>query len=190
MWVAGVDEAGRGPLAGPVVSAAVILDSSLRLPTLADSKKLSASRREELFSEIQQKSIAIGIGQANPREIDELNILHATLLSMKRAIEDLVVTPDRILCDGNYVPEVDIPISAIIKGDSKIPCISAASIIAKVTRDRIMHDLHLLYPYYGFDRHKGYPTRRHRSALKRYGPITEHRRTFSPVRDCLSQCSE
>ncbi len=190
MWLAGVDEAGRGPLAGPVVSAAVILDSPPQIQHLADSKKLSASRREEIFEEIKRKAIAIGIGQANSREIDELNILHATLLSMKRAIEDLLIKPNRVLCDGNCVPEVDIPISSIIKGDSKIPCISAASIIAKVTRDRIMHDLHLLYPHYGFDRHKGYPTTKHRLALKRYGPITEHRRTFSPVRDYLSQCGE
>ena len=190
MWIAGVDEAGRGPLAGPVVAAAVVLGAPQRIRYLDDSKKLSALRREEVFEEIQRKSVAIGIGQASRREIDELNILQATMLAMKRAIEDLSIKPDQVLCDGNRCPEIDIPVSAIVKGDSKVACISAASIIAKVTRDRIMVDLHSRYPEYGFDSHKGYPTMTHRLALKKYGPMTEHRRSFAPVRDCLSDCSD
>ena len=190
MWIAGVDEAGRGPLAGPVVAAAVILRTRQRMQYLDDSKKLSASRREKLYEEIQQKSVAIGIGQASRHEIDELNILQATMLAMKRAIEDLSIIPDQVLCDGNRCPEVDVPVSSIVGGDSKVACISAASIIAKVTRDRIMVDLHSRYPEYGFDAHKGYPTMTHRLALRKYGPMTEHRRSFAPVRDCLGQCSD
>ncbi len=187
MWVAGVDEAGRGPLAGPVVAAAVILSAEQQIRYLDDSKKLSALRREKVYEEIQHKAVAIGIAQASRREIDELNILQATMLAMKRAIENLPIKPEQVLCDGNRCPEIDVPVAAIVKGDSKVACISAASIIAKVTRDRIMVDLHSLYPEYGFDSHKGYPTVNHRLALEKYGPMIEHRLSFAPVRDCLSR---
>jgi ribonuclease HII len=185
MWIAGVDEAGRGPLAGPVVAAAVILEPAHNIQYLDDSKKLSSKRREEVFETIHQKSVAIGLGQASRCEIDEINILQASMLAMKRAIENLMIRPDQVLCDGNRCPEIDFPVAAIIKGDSKVACISAASIIAKVTRDRIMIGLHYDYPEYGFDRHKGYPTMKHRLALKKFGPMHEHRRSFGPVRDCL-----
>ena len=187
MWIAGVDEAGRGPLAGPVVAAAVVLDPSHSIRYLDDSKKLTAKRREEVFEDIQRISVAIGVGYASHLEIDEINILQATMLAMTRAIEDLGFEPDQVLCDGNRCPELNYPVKAIVKGDSKVACISAASIIAKVTRDRIMLNLHSKYPQYGFDRHKGYPTTKHRLALKKYGPMVEHRRSFGPVRDCLGE---
>lgn len=187
MWVAGVDEAGRGPLAGPVVAAAVVLGPAHGIRYLDDSKKLSAKRREQVFISIEKNAVAIGIGQASRSEIDEINILQASLLAMKRAVSDLSIEPDKVLCDGNRCPDLDIPVSAIVGGDARIACISAASIIAKVTRDRIMFDLHTHYPEYGFDRHKGYPTRAHRLALQEFGPMIEHRRTFGPVRDCLDE---
>lgn len=186
MWIAGVDEAGRGPLAGPVVAAAVVLVPSHNIQYLDDSKKLSVMRREAVFEDIRRNSVAIGLGQASRLEIDEINILQATMLAMKRAIEDLSIEPDQVLCDGNRCPEINFPVEAIVKGDSKVACISAASVIAKVTRDRIMIDLHAMYPEYGFDSHKGYPTVKHRLALKKYGPMIEHRRSFGPVRDCFS----
>jgi len=187
MWIAGVDEAGRGPLAGPVVAAAVILPEDYDIQYLRDSKTLSEKRREEVFREIQSSAVAVGVGQASTAEIDEINILHASMLAMKRAVNNLSVRPGEVLCDGNRCPDLDIQCSAIVKGDAKIPCISAASIIAKVTRDRIMRELHAHHPEYGFDRHKGYPTELHRIALEKFGPIAEHRRSFSPVRQCLNK---
>lgn len=185
MWIAGVDEAGRGPLAGPVVAAAVVLDPAHRIRYLDDSKKLSVKRREEVFAAIQRAAVAIGLGQASRREIDEINILQASMLAMKRAIANLAIKPDKVLCDGNRCPEIDVPVVAIVKGDAKIACISAASIIAKVTRDKIMLEMHSRYPEYGFDRHKGYPTKAHCLALKTHGATIEHRRSFGPVRRCL-----
>lgn len=187
MWIAGVDEAGRGPLAGPVVAAAVILPEDYDIQYLRDSKTLSEKRREEVFQEIQSSAVAVGVGQASIAEIDEINILHASMLAMKRAVNNLSVRPGEVLCDGNRCPDLDIQCSAIVKGDAKVPCISAASIIAKVTRDRIMRELHAHHPEYGFDRHKGYPTELHRIALEKFGPIAEHRRSFAPVRQCLSK---
>jgi ribonuclease HII len=187
MWIAGVDEAGRGPLAGPVVAAAVILPEDYDIQYLRDSKTLSEKRREEVFREIQSSAVAVGVGQASTVEIDEINILHASMLAMKRAVNNLSVRPGEVLCDGNRCPDLDIQCSAIVKGDAKIPCISAASIIAKVTRDRIMRELHAHHPEYGFDRHKGYPTELHRIALEKFGPIAEHRRSFAPVRQCLNK---
>lgn len=187
MWVAGVDEAGRGPLAGPVVAAAVILLEDYDMQYLRDSKTLSEKRREEVFREIQSSAVAVGVGKASTDEIDEINILHASMLAMKRAVNNLSVRPGKVLCDGNRCPDLDIECSAIVKGDAKVRCISAASIIAKVTRDRIMRELHALHPEYGFDRHKGYSTELHRVALEKFGPIAEHRRSFAPVRQCLNK---
>ena len=187
MWIAGVDEAGRGPLAGPVVAAAVILPEDYDIQYLKDSKTLSEKRREEVFREIQSSAVAVGVGQASTAEIDEINILHASMLAMKRAVNNLSVRPGEVLCDGNRCPDLDIQCLAIVKGDAKVPCISAASIIAKVTRDRIMRELHAHHPEYGFDRHKGYPTELHRIALEKFGPIAEHRRSFAPVRQCLNK---
>ena len=165
MLIAGVDEAGRGPLAGPVVAAAVILDPAFQIPGLADSKTLSEKRREKLEADIKQKARSWAIGIADVAEIDQLNILWASMLAMKRAIESLSVTPEMVRVDGNRVPEVDIPSQAIVGGDSTVEEISAASILAKVERDRLMIALHQKYPDYGFDRHKGYPTRAHCQAL-------------------------
>lgn len=186
MFVAGVDEAGRGPLAGPVIAAAVILDPTQPLDGLRDSKKMTDRQRELAFESLHRHAIAIGVGQADSREIDELNILHATMLAMRRAVEALTCRPDSVLVDGNRCPELLVPVDAIIGGDGTVPSISAASIIAKVTRDRIMLELHERYPVYGFDRHKGYPTKAHRLALSLHGPMAEHRRSFAPVRDCLT----
>jgi len=187
MWVAGVDEVGRGPLAGPVVAAAVILDDAHSICYLDDSKKLNAKRREAAYDTLQRTAIAIGLGQASCIEIDEINILQASMLAMKRAIANLPIKPDEVLVDGNRCPEIDIPVSAIVRGDAEIACISAASIIAKVTRDKIMVKLHSRFPHYGFDRHKGYPTVSHRHALKIFGPTIEHRKSFGPVRRCLDE---
>ena len=190
IWVCGVDEAGRGPLAGAVVAGAVVLNSDNPIDGLKDSKKLSPARREFLFEEIQLKAKAWGIGEASPAEIDEINILQATMLAMRRAIEDLVLRlgawPDKALIDGNRCPELPILAEAIVKGDAKEPAISAASILAKVTRDRQMMALHELHPEYGFAQHMGYPTEAHFAALKQYGACSEHRRSFSPVRDVLA----
>ncbi len=186
IWICGVDEAGRGPLAGAVVAGAVVLDPNNPIVGLKDSKKLSSARREYLYEQILQKAKAWGVGEASPLEIDEINILQATMLAMKRAVEDLTsklgVWPDKALIDGNRCPELPIAAEAIIKGDAKEPAISAASIIAKVTRDRQMQILHERYPQYGFAQHMGYPTEAHFAALKQYGACTEHRRSFSPVR--------
>lgn len=190
IWVCGVDEAGRGPLAGAVVAGAVVLDPENPIVGLKDSKKLSAARREFLFEQIQLKAKAWGIGQASPAEIDHINILQATMLAMRRAIEDLTTRlggwPDKALIDGNRCPELPIAAEAIVKGDTKEPAISAASILAKVTRDRQMAALHERHPQYGFATHMGYPTQAHVAALKEFGACEEHRRSFSPVRDVLT----
>ena len=190
IWVCGVDEAGRGPLAGAVVAGAVVLDPENPITGLKDSKKLSAARREFLFEQIQLRAKAWGIGEASPVEIDEINILQATMLAMRRAIEDLTTRlggwPDKALIDGNRCPELPISAEAIVKGDTKEPAISAASILAKGTRDRQMMTLHELHPQYGFAQHMGYPTEAHFAALKEFGACDQHRRSFSPVRNVLS----
>ena len=190
VWICGVDEAGRGPLVGSVVAGAVVLDPNQPIIGLRDSKKLSPARREQLYAEIMQKAQAWGVGQASPSEIDTLNILQATMLAMRRAIEALSERlgewPSKALIDGNRCPILPIASEAIIKGDAKEPAISAASIIAKVTRDQQMQVLHAQYPQYGFNQHMGYPTEAHMQALKQFGPCEEHRRTFAPVRDLIS----
>ena len=189
IWICGVDEAGRGPLVGSVVAGAVVLDPENPIEGLKDSKKLSAARREYLYEQIMVKAKAWGVGEASPAEIDDINILQATMLAMRRAIEDLTnrlgAWPDKALIDGNRCPELPIAAEAIIKGDSKEPAISAASILAKVTRDRQMQLLHERYPQYGFAQHMGYPTEAHFAALKEFGACDEHRRSFSPVRKVL-----
>ncbi|MFZ9263549.1 MAG: ribonuclease HII [Polynucleobacter sp.] len=188
-WVCGVDEAGRGPLAGSVVAAAVILDPNKPIDGLKDSKKLSAKVRDELFDIIIRDSKAWCIAEASAVEIDSINILQATMLAMKRAIEGLEKTlgrlPDKALIDGNRCPKVNIEMEAIVKGDSKVQAISAASILAKVTRDRDMQVLHEAYPMYGFNQHMGYPTPMHVEALKEFGPCPAHRKTFAPVREVM-----
>ncbi len=194
IWVCGVDEAGRGPLVGSVVAGAVVLDPNRPIDGLKDSKKLTAARREFLFEQIIERSKAWGVGEASPTEIDSINILQATMLAMRRAIEDLAERlggwPDKALIDGNRCPELPIPAEAIIKGDAKEPAISAASILAKVTRDRQMMLLHERHPEYGFSQHMGYPTAAHFAALKQYGACVEHRRSFSPVRKVLEALAE
>ena len=179
--VAGVDEAGRGPLAGPVVAAAVILDDMRPIKGLADSKKLSPKRREALYDEIRARALCCSIAEASVEEIDRLNILHATMLAMRRAVQGLRLKPTKVLVDGNRIPPLDVLAEAIVKGDAKVPAISAASILAKVTRDRMLTDLHARHPEYGFDQHKGYGTAQHLEALRRLGPLPEHRRSFAPV---------
>jgi len=189
IWVCGVDEAGRGPLVGAVVAGAVVLDPNNPIEGLKDSKKLTAARREYLYEQIMEKAKAWGVGEASPLEIDQINILQATMLAMRRAIEDLATRlgtwPDKALIDGNRCPELPIAAEAIVKGDAKEPAISAASIVAKVTRDRQMMSLHERYPEYGFAQHMGYPTEAHFAALKQYGACDQHRRSFSPVRKVL-----
>ena len=193
IWVCGVDEAGRGPLVGAVVAGAVVLDPNNPIEGLKDSKKLTAARREYLYEQIMSKAKAWGVGEASPAEIDEINILQATMLAMRRAIEDLTTRlgawPDKALIDGNRCPELPIDAEAIIKGDAKEPAISAASIVAKVTRDRQMMSLHEQHPQYGFAQHMGYPTEAHFAALKQYGACDQHRRSFSPVRKVLELIS-
>ena len=185
--MAGVDEAGRGPLAGPVVAAAVILDERDPIEGLADSKVLTPARREELSDEIRARALAFCIAQAAVEEIDTLNILQATLLAMRRAVEGLRLTPVRVLVDGNQLPILRIPSEAVIQGDSKVSAISAASILAKVYRDRMCIDeLHRCHPQYGFDVHKGYATPEHLRALKEHGACPVHRRSFAPVREALA----
>ena len=179
--VAGVDEAGRGPLAGPVVAAAVILDDFQPIAGLADSKKLSAARREALYDEIRAKALCCCIAQASVEEIDRLNILQATLLAMQRAVMGLRLKPGLVLVDGNRLPLLDVRAEAIVKGDAKVAAISAASILAKVTRDRGLLQLDQQYPQYGFARHKGYGTAEHLQALRLHGPCPEHRGSFAPV---------
>jgi ribonuclease HII len=179
--LAGVDEAGRGPLAGPVVAAAVILDERYTIKGLADSKKLTALRRDKLFDEILAKAICCSIAQASVEEIDTLNILQATLLAMRRAVEGLRLRPAKVLVDGNRLPVLGVPAQAIVKGDALVPAISAASILAKVTRDRWCKELDAQYPQYGFAGHKGYGTAEHLAALKTHGACPQHRKTFAPV---------
>jgi ribonuclease HII len=179
--VAGVDEAGRGPLAGPVVAAAVILDDLNPILGLNDSKKLTAKRREALFDEIRARSLCFAIAEATVQEIDQLNILQATMLAMKRAVESLRLPPKLALVDGNRLPTLSMCSEAIVKGDALIPAISAASILAKVHRDRLCDTLHQQYPLYGFDQHKGYGTSQHLAALHAHGPSLCHRMTFAPV---------
>lgn len=185
--VAGVDEAGRGPLAGPVVAAAVILDPARPIQGLDDSKKLNEIQREELFPLISERSLAWSVMAISPAEIDQLNILQATLLGMKKAIEALVPAPSMALVDGNKPPDVDCPVRTIVQGDRLEPAISAASILAKVTRDRLMLEWHCKYPDYGFDRHKGYPTADHLRLLEEFGPCEIHRRSFAPVRNVMQR---
>ncbi|MBO1894844.1 ribonuclease HII [Shewanella sp. BF02_Schw] len=179
--VAGVDEVGRGPLVGYVVTAAVILDPNKPIVGLNDSKKLSEKRRNSLYQQIMDNALSVSIGRASPAEIDELNILHATMLAMQRAVAGLSILPERVLVDGNRVPDFGIASHAIIKGDGLVAAISAASIIAKVTRDAEMDALDNLHPQYGFAKHKGYPTKAHFEALALYGVLPEHRRSFKPV---------
>ena len=181
----GVDEAGRGPLAGPVYAAAVILDPGRPITGLKDSKLLSAARREALFLLIQENSLAFAIAQASVEEIDQLNILHATLLAMQRAVQALRIAPDEAWIDGNRRPELSCRTRAIVQGDRLHPVISAASILAKTARDAEMRRLHERFPEYCFDRHKGYPTREHLALLERFGPTEIHRRSFAPVRRFL-----
>jgi len=183
--VAGVDEAGRGPLAGPVVAAAVVLAPGRPIEGLADSKKLSPSRREALARIIREQAAAWALGRAEVEEIDRLNVLQAAMLAMKRAVEALDPRPERVLVDGNRLPELAMPAEAIVGGDARVAAISAASILAKVARDREMIALDARYPGYGFARHKGYGTREHLEALKRLGPSPVHRRSFAPVRELI-----
>ena len=179
--LAGVDEAGRGPLAGPVVAAAVILDDSRRILGLADSKVLTPLQRDKLYDKIRDKALCCSVGSASVLEIDELNILHATMLAMKRAVEGLRLKPIKVLVDGNRLPHLDVLSEAIVGGDAKVKSISAASIIAKVTRDRLLQQLHDEFPQYGFSAHKGYSTPEHLEALRVHGPCIHHRRHFAPV---------
>ena len=183
--IAGVDEAGRGPLAGPVVAAAVILDELKPIQGLADSKKLSAKQRERLYDEIKAKALCCCIAEATVEEIDEINILQATMLAMRRAVEGLRLKPSLVQVDGNRLPVLKVPAEAIVKGDSKVAAISAASILAKVHRDRLCDELHQAYPEYGFEGHKGYPTAEHVAAIKRLGVTPAHRRSFGPVKVVL-----
>ena len=179
--LAGVDEAGRGPLAGPVVAAAVILDELHPIKGLNDSKKLSAKQRERLYDEIRAKALCCSIAQASVEEIDALNILQATMLAMKRAVEGLRLKPAKVLVDGNRLPTLDMLAEAIVKGDATVPAISAASILAKVTRDRWCAELDAQHPEYGFASHKGYGTAEHLAALQTHGACPQHRKTFAPV---------
>lgn len=183
--VAGVDEAGRGPLAGPVIAAAVILDPDNPVEGLKDSKKLSEKKREQLNIIIRKKAIAYATGYATVDEIDEMNILQASMLAMRRAVEQLPVSPDHVLVDGNQAPQIAYPVTPIIKGDDKENCIAAASIIAKVMRDQEMRYIHEEFSDYGFNKHKGYPTKLHIQAIKKYGVTRHHRRSFRPVREML-----
>lgn len=179
--LAGVDEAGRGPLAGPVVAAAVILDDRAPIKGLADSKVLTALKRERLYDEIRAKALCCSIALASVEEIDKLNILQATMLAMQRSVEGLRLKPTKVLVDGNRLPSLKVLAEAIVSGDARVPAISAASILAKVTRDRMLQELHVQHPDYGFDRHKGYGTAQHLKALETLGPLAAHRRSFAPV---------
>lgn len=185
--LAGVDEVGRGPLAGDVVAAAVILDPARPIAGLADSKRLSEKKRELLFDEIRQKAHCFAVARASVAEIDQLNILHASLLAMRRAVEQLQPQPEFVLVDGNRKPRWHYPCDTVVKGDDRVAAIAAASILAKVTRDREMLELDRRYPGYGLAQHKGYPTRAHVEALERLGPTPIHRVSFAPVRQLLSE---
>ena len=184
--IAGVDEAGRGPLAGPVVAAAVILDDLKPIKGLNDSKKLTARQRERLYDEIRAMALCCSVAQASVEEIDQLNILQATLLAMRRAVEGLRLRPAKVLVDGNRLPQLDVLAEAIVRGDATVPAISAASILAKVTRDRWCDALDAQYPHYGFAGHKGYGTAEHLAALQTHGACPQHRKTFAPVTKVLS----
>lgn len=186
----GVDEAGRGPLAGPVFAAAVILDRNDAIAGLADSKQLSETQRNRLTIEIKSRAKAWAVAQASPAEIDNQNILRASLLAMRRAILALNLAPSQVVVDGTHCPAVDIPSAAIVKGDRKVAAISAASILAKTARDAIMIAMHEKFPEYGFAGHKGYPTKQHLLALRLYGPCVEHRRSFAPVRALISTSAQ
>ncbi|MGF1614581.1 MAG: ribonuclease HII [Gammaproteobacteria bacterium] len=183
--VAGVDEAGRGPLAGPVFAAAVIFDGKAPVQGVRDSKQLTPRRREQLAERIAAQALAWAIGYATAEEIDALNVLQSSLLAMGRAVRGLTPVPHRVLVDGRQCPALAVPVQGIVKGDALVPVISAASILAKVARDREMLALHEIYPQYGFAQHKGYPTSAHLAALRRYGPCPIHRRTFRPVQALL-----
>ncbi len=185
--IAGVDEVGRGPLAGPVIAAAVILDETKPIEGLADSKVLSATRREELASLIRERALCWALGRAEVEEIDRLNILRASLLAMQRAVAALSLPPELVLVDGNQAPDLQCAVQAIVRGDATVPAISAASILAKVTRDAEMIQMDVLYPEYGFSKHKGYPTEHHLRALEKCGVSSIHRRSFGPVRKLLNQ---
>ncbi|MDD5297680.1 MAG: ribonuclease HII [Rhodocyclaceae bacterium] len=185
--VCGVDEAGRGPLAGPVVAAAVILDPARPIEGLNDSKKLSEKARDLLAPLIRERAIAWCVAEASVEEIDRLNILHATMLAMKRAVDGLAVVPVKVLVDGNRCPPVTLPCEAIVKGDATVAAIAAASILAKTARDALMLELHERYPQYGLDRHKGYPTAAHLEALRAHGVVPIYRRSFGPVRALLER---
>jgi ribonuclease HII len=189
LLVCGVDEAGRGPLAGPVFAACVILDPARQIRGLADSKVLAPERREVLAERIKQRALAFAIASASVEEIDEINILQASLLAMSRAVGALTMTPHEVLVDGNQLPPVSLPCRAIVGGDASVRAISAASILAKTARDAYMCGLHALRPEYGFDKHKGYSTPEHLTALRVHGVCEYHRRTFAPVRELLVQRS-
>jgi ribonuclease HII len=183
--IAGVDEVGRGPLVGDVVTACVILDANNPISGLADSKKLSEKKLALLFDEIQEKALCVAVGRASPSEIDELNILHATMLAMQRAVENLSIQPEFVFIDGNRCPALTMSCESVVKGDARVAEISAASIIAKVTRDREMRALDKQYPQYGFAKHKGYPTKAHFAAIEKYGVTPEYRKSFKPVKKVL-----
>ncbi|WP_404833771.1 ribonuclease HII [Avibacterium paragallinarum] len=185
--IAGVDEVGRGPLVGAVVTAAVILDPNNPIEGLTDSKKLSHKKRLALAEEIKQKAKAWALGRAEPEEIDKLNILHATMLAMQRAVNQLKITPHFVLVDGNRIPPLPMPAQAVVKGDSLVAEISAASILAKVARDLEMEELDKRYPQYAFAQHKGYPTKLHLEKLAEHGPLPQHRRSFAPVRKLITE---
>ncbi|MFZ7200427.1 ribonuclease HII [Avibacterium avium] len=185
--IAGVDEVGRGPLVGAVVTAAVILDPNNPIEGLTDSKKLSHKKRLALAEEIKQKAKAWALGRAEPEEIDELNILHATMLAMQRAVNQLKITPHFVLVDGNRIPPLPMPAQAVVKGDSLVAEISAASILAKVARDLEMEELDKRYPQYAFAQHKGYPTKLHLEKLAEHGPLPQHRRSFAPVKKLITE---
>jgi ribonuclease HII len=183
--IAGVDEVGRGPLVGDVVTACVILDANNPISGLSDSKKLSEKKLALLFDEIQEKALCVAVGRACPAEIDELNILHATMLAMQRAVNNLSIQPEFVFIDGNRCPQLSMPCESVVKGDARVAEISAASIIAKVTRDREMQALDKQYPQYGFAKHKGYPTKAHFAAIEKYGVTDEYRKSFKPVKKAL-----
>jgi len=188
--IAGLDEAGRGPLAGPVAAAAVILPDGLLIPGLTDSKQISEKERDRLFEVIREKAVCFGVGIADERTIEEMNILQATIIAMERALQKLAPSPDYLLIDALTLPCVSLPQNGIIKGDCRSHSIAAASVLAKVTRDRLMLELHEQYPQYNFKRHKGYGTREHLELLRKYGPCDVHRRTFNPVARMLAGAAQ
>lgn len=186
-FIAGVDEAGRGPLAGPVFAVAVILDPMRPIAGLADSKILSESKRDGLYPIIKERALSWSIAQADVTEIDELNILHATMLAMQRAVNGLHIQPNEVLVDGNRLPKLAMPAQAIVKGDSKVQAISAASILAKVERDKLMVEYHRQYPKFSFHVHKGYGTKQHLAEIEQFGFLDIHRKTFNPVKSMLNR---